>query len=97
MNIELLDEYITWSYETFGKESWTQVFKKLKYEELDEFKDATIVKGREQQAEELADCFFLLFKIAYLRGFKIEDIEAAMAAKLIELHNREYKNGKRVR
>ena len=97
MNQQLLDEYFTWSKETFGEEKWIQTLKKLKYEELDEFKEATIIKGREQQAEELADCFFLLFKIAYLRRFTIEDIEAAMAAKLIELHNREYKNGKRVK
>jgi hypothetical protein len=38
-----------------------------------------------------------MFKMAHLTGFNVADIEAAMAKKLIELHNRTYENGKRIK
>jgi hypothetical protein len=38
-----------------------------------------------------------MFKMAHLTGFNLEDIEAAMAKKLIELHTRTYENGKRIK
>jgi hypothetical protein len=50
--------------------------------------------GRNEQADELADCFLLMFKMAHLTGFNVEDIEAAMAKKLIELNTRTYIKGK---
>ena len=97
MNQELIDEYIQWSQETFGNERWIDAAKKLCYEEIWEFRKAVILESRERQADELADCFLLLFKVAHLNGFNVEDIEAAMAGKLIELHNRKYNNGKRIK
>ena len=97
MNQKILDEYFAWSKETFGEEKWLNTLLKVRSEEIWELRDAVILKGKHEQAEELADCFLLMFKTAHLLGFNLEDIEAAMAKKLIELHNREYKNGKRVR
>jgi NTP pyrophosphatase (non-canonical NTP hydrolase) len=97
MNQKLIDEYIQWSKDTFGNENWLVVLSKLRNEEVWEFRKAVVLDGRNEQADELADCFFLLFKMAHLTGFNLEDIEAAMAKKLIELHTRKYENGKRVR
>jgi hypothetical protein len=70
---------------------------KLRSDEIWEFREAIVLKGKAEQAEELADCFLLLFKAAHLTGFNVADIESAMAKKLIELHNRTYENGKRIR
>jgi predicted house-cleaning noncanonical NTP pyrophosphatase (MazG superfamily) len=97
MNQKLIDEYIQWSKDTFGNENWLVVLSKLRNEEVWEFRKAVVLDGRTEQADELADCFFLLFKMAHLTGFNVEDIEAAMAKKLIELHTRTYENGKRIR
>ena len=97
MNQLLIDEYIQWSQDTFGDEHWLNVLMKLRSDEIWEFREAIVLKGKPEQAEELADCFLLLFKVAHLTGFNVEDIEAAMAKKLIELHNRTYENGKRVK
>ena len=97
MNQELLNEYFQWSQDTFGDEHWLNVLMKLRSDEIWEFREAIVLKGKPEQAEELADCFLLLFKAARLTGFNLEDIEAAMAKKLIELHNRTYENGKRVK
>ncbi len=57
-----------------------------------EFREAIVLKGNAEQAEELADCFLLLFKAAHLTGFNVADIEAAMAKKLIELHRLKHNN-----
>jgi hypothetical protein len=38
-----------------------------------------------------------MFKMAHLTGFNLEDIEAAMAKKLIELNTRTYIEGKRIK
>ena len=97
MNQALIDEYIQWSHDTFGDERWLDVLSKLRNEEVWEFRKAVVLDGRTEQADELADCFFLMFKMAHLTGFNLEDIEAAMAKKLIELHNRKYENGKRIK
>jgi predicted house-cleaning noncanonical NTP pyrophosphatase (MazG superfamily) len=97
MNQELLNEYFNWSKDTFGEEHYLNVLMKLRSDEIWEFREAIVLKGKPEQAEELADCFLLLFKAAHLTGFNLADIEAAMAKKLIELHNRTYENGKRVR
>ena len=97
MNQELLNEYFQWSKDTFGDEHWLNVLMKLRSDEIWEFREAIVLKGKPEQAEELADCFLLLFKAAHLTGFDLEDIEAAMAKKLIELHTRKYENGKRIR
>ncbi len=97
MNQELLNEYFQWSKDTFGDEHYLNVLMKLRSDEIWEFREAIVLKGKPEQAEELADCFLLLFKAANLTGFNLEDIEAAMAKKLIELHNRTYENGKRVK
>jgi NTP pyrophosphatase (non-canonical NTP hydrolase) len=96
MNQELIDEYIRWSKDTFGDENWINVLSKLRTEEVWEFREAVVLKNKEQQLEELADCFFLLFKLAHLTGFNIEDIESGMATKLIKLHSRQYVNGKKI-
>ena len=97
MNQQLINEYIQWSKDTFGDEHWLNVLMKLRSDEIWEFREAIVLKGKPEQAEELADCFLLLFKVAHLTGFNVEDIEAAMAKKLIEFHNRTYENGKRVK
>jgi NTP pyrophosphatase (non-canonical NTP hydrolase) len=100
MNQELIDEYIQWSKDTFGNEDWQRTLAKLQNEELNELSEAIIFssRGRQDIANELADCFLLLFKVAHLNGFNVEDIESAMASKLIELHNRKYEpNGKRIK
>jgi hypothetical protein len=97
MNQKLIDEYIQWSKETFGNENWLVVLSKLRNEEVWEFRKAVVLDGRNEQADELADCFLLMFKMAHLTGFNVADIEAAMANKLIELHNRTYENGKRIK
>jgi phosphoribosyl-ATP pyrophosphohydrolase len=97
MNQQLIDEYIQWSHDTFGDERWLDVLSKLRHEEVWEFRKAVVLDGRTEQADELADCFFLMFKMAHLTGFNLEDIEAAMAKKLIELHTRKYENGKRIK
>jgi predicted house-cleaning noncanonical NTP pyrophosphatase (MazG superfamily) len=97
MNQLLINEYIQWSQETFGDERWLDVLSKLRNEEVWEFRKAVVLDGRNEQADELADCFLLMFKMAHLTGFNVEDIEAAMAKKLIELHTRKYENGKRIK
>lgn len=93
----MIDEYIQWGKDTFGEEYWLNVLMKLRSDEIWELREAIVLKGKPEQAEELADCFLLLFKAAHLIGFSVEDIEAAMAKKLIELHNRTYENGKRIK
>jgi hypothetical protein len=97
MNQKLVDEYIQWSKETFGDERWLDVLSKLRNEEVWEFRKAVVLDSRNEQADELADCFFLMFKMAHLTGFNVADIEAAMAMKLIELHNRKFVDGKRIK
>jgi NTP pyrophosphatase (non-canonical NTP hydrolase) len=99
MNQELVNEYIQWSQETFGNEDWQQTLAKLQNEEINELSEAILFKPwKKDTANELADCFLLLFKVAHLNGFNVADIEAEMAGKLIELHNRRYEpNGKRIR
>jgi NTP pyrophosphatase (non-canonical NTP hydrolase) len=97
MNQLLINEYIQWSQETFGNEWWDSVLAKLQNEELNELNEAIVFKDRKERGKELADCFLLLFKVAHLNGFNVEDIEVAMAGKLIELHNRKYENGKRIK
>jgi NTP pyrophosphatase (non-canonical NTP hydrolase) len=97
MNQLIINEYIQWSKDTFGDERWLDVLSKLRNEEVWEFRKAVVLDGRTEQADELADCFFLMFKMAHLTGFDLEDIEAAMAKKLIELHNRTYIEGKRIK
>jgi len=98
MNQNLIDEYMNWSKETFGNEDWQQTLAKLQNEEINELGEEIMFGHREHKGEELADCFLLLFKVAHLNGFNVADIEAAMAGKLIELHNRKYEpNGKRIR
>ncbi len=97
MNQLLIDEYIQWGKDTFGEEYWLNVLMKLRSDEIWELREAIVLKGKPEQAEELADCFLLLFKAAHLIGFNVADIEAAMAKKLIELHNRTYDNGKRIK
>jgi NTP pyrophosphatase (non-canonical NTP hydrolase) len=98
MNQNLIDEYINWSKETFPNECWGDALGKLQNEELNELNEAIAFKNRKERGKELADCFLLLFKVAHLNGFNVADIEAEMAAKLIELHNRRYEpNGKRIR
>jgi len=97
MNQKMIDEYIQWGKDTFGEEYWLNVLMKLRSDEIWELREAIVLKGKPEQAEELADCFLLLFKVAHLTGFNVEDIEAAMAKKLIELHTRTYENGKRIK
>jgi NTP pyrophosphatase (non-canonical NTP hydrolase) len=97
MNQLLINEYIQWSEATFGQEYYLNVLMKLRSDEIWELRDAMVLKDRDNQAEELADCFLLLFKIAHLNGFNISDIEQAMAMKLIELHNRKFVDGKRIK
>jgi NTP pyrophosphatase (non-canonical NTP hydrolase) len=97
MNQILINEYIQWSKDTFGNEDWQQTLAKLQNEEINELGEAILFKNRNEVGKELADCFLLLFKVAYLNGFNVDDIEEAMAGKLIELHNRTYDNGKRIK
>jgi len=100
MNQLLINEYIQWSKDTFGNEDWLLTLEKLRNEEISELGEAIMFssRGRQDIANELADCFLLLFKVAHLNGFNVADIEAAMASKLIELHNRKYEpNGKRIK
>jgi NTP pyrophosphatase (non-canonical NTP hydrolase) len=98
MNQEFVNEYIQWSKETFGNEDWQQTLAKLQNEEINELSEAILFKNRNEVGKELSDCFLLLFKVAHLNGFNVADIEAEMAGKLIELHNRRYEpNGKRIR
>jgi NTP pyrophosphatase (non-canonical NTP hydrolase) len=98
MNQDLINEYIQWSKDTFPTECWDSVLAKLQNEELNELNEAIAFKNRKERGNELADCFLLLFKVAHLNGFNLEDIEEAMAGKLIELHNRRYEpNGKRIK
>jgi NTP pyrophosphatase (non-canonical NTP hydrolase) len=97
MNQILINEYIQWSQDTFGIEYWQFTLAKLQYEELNELSEAISFKNKKEVGKELADCFLLLFKVAHLNGFNVADIEEAMAGKLIELHNRKYENGKRIR
>jgi len=98
MNQNLINEYIQWSKDTFGNEDWQRTLAKLQNEEINELGEAIMFGYREHKGQELADCFLLLFKVAHLNGFNVADIEAAMAGKLIELHNRRYEpNGKRIR
>ena len=98
MNQLLVNEYIQWSKDTFGSEKWLDSLLKLRHEELWELRNAIELESKQNQAAELADCFLLLFKVAHLNGFNVADIEAAMASKLIELHNRKYEpNGKRIK
>jgi NTP pyrophosphatase (non-canonical NTP hydrolase) len=97
MNQILINEYIQWSKDTFGIEYWQFTLAKLQYEELNELSEAISFKNKKEVGKELADCFLLLFKVAHLNGFNVADIEEAMAGKLIELHNRKYENGKRIR
>ena len=98
MNQELINEYIQWSKDTFGNEDWQRTLAKLQNEEINELSEAILFKDKKEVGQELADCFLLLFKVAHLNGFNVADIEAEMAGKLIELHNRRYEpNGKRIR
>jgi NTP pyrophosphatase (non-canonical NTP hydrolase) len=98
MNQNLIDEYIQWSQETFGNEDWQRTLAKLQNEEINELGEAILFKNRKEVGKELADNFLLLFKVARLNGFNVADIEAEMAGKLIELHNRKYElNGKRIK
>jgi NTP pyrophosphatase (non-canonical NTP hydrolase) len=98
MNQDLINEYIQWSKDTFGNEDWLLTLEKLRNEEISELGEAIMFKNRNEVGKELADCFLLLFKVAHLNGFNVADIEAEMAGKLIELHNRKYEpNGKRIR
>jgi NTP pyrophosphatase (non-canonical NTP hydrolase) len=98
MNQLLINEYIQWSKETFGNEDWQQTLAKLQNEEINELSEAILFKDKNEVGKELADCLLLLFKVAHLNGFNVADIEAAMAGKLIELHNRRYEpNGKRIK
>jgi NTP pyrophosphatase (non-canonical NTP hydrolase) len=98
MNQILIDEYMNWSKDTFPNEWWGDALGKLQNEELNELNEAIVFKNRKERGKELADCFLLLFKVAHLNGFNVADIEAEMAGKLIELHNRRYEpNGKRIR
>jgi NTP pyrophosphatase (non-canonical NTP hydrolase) len=99
MNQLLINEYIQWSQDTFGNEYWEFTLDKLQNEEINELSEAILFKPwKKDTANELADCFLLLFKVAHLNGFNVADIEEAMAGKLIELHNRRYEpNGKRIR
>ena len=99
MNQLLINEYIQWSQDTFGSEDWQRTLAKLQNEEINELSEAIMFKSwKKDTANELADCFLLLFKVAHLNGFNVADIEAAMAGKLIELHNRRYEpNGKRIK
>jgi NTP pyrophosphatase (non-canonical NTP hydrolase) len=98
MNQLLINEYIQWSKDTFGNEDWQQTLAKLQNEELNELSEAIAFKDKKEVGKELADCFLLLFKVAELNGFNVADIEAEMAGKLIELHNRRYEaNGKRIK
>jgi NTP pyrophosphatase (non-canonical NTP hydrolase) len=98
MNQLLVNEYIQWSKDTFGNECWLDSLLKLRHEELWELRNAIELESKQNQANELADCFLLLFKVAHLNGFNVADIEAAMAGKLIKLHNRKYEpNGKRIK
>jgi NTP pyrophosphatase (non-canonical NTP hydrolase) len=98
MNQLLINEYMNWSKETFPNEWWGDALGKLQNEEINELGEAILFKNRNEVGKELADCFLLLFKVAHLNGFKVADIEAEMAGKLIELHNRRYEpNGKRIK
>lgn len=98
MNQDLINEYINWSKETFPNEWWGDALGKLQNEEINELSEAILFSNRSDKGNELADCFLLLFKVAHLNGFNVADIEAEMAAKLIELHNRRYEpNGKRIK
>jgi NTP pyrophosphatase (non-canonical NTP hydrolase) len=97
MNQLLINEYIQWSKDTFGNEYWQFTLAKLQYEELNELSEAIAFKNKKEVGKELADCFLLLFKVAHLNGFNVADIEEAMEGKLIELHNRKYENGKRIK
>jgi NTP pyrophosphatase (non-canonical NTP hydrolase) len=98
MNQLLINEYMNWSKDTFPNECWDSVLAKLQNEELNELNEAIAFKNRKERGKELADCFLLLFKVAELNGFNVADIEAAMAGKLIKLHNRKYEpNGKRIK
>jgi NTP pyrophosphatase (non-canonical NTP hydrolase) len=97
MNQNLIDEYINWSKETFPNEWWGDALGKLQNEEINELGEAIMFGYREHKGKELADCFLLLFKVAHLNEFNVADIEAEMAGKLIELHNRKYENGKRIK
>jgi NTP pyrophosphatase (non-canonical NTP hydrolase) len=97
MNQQLLNEYIQWSQDTFGNEKWLDLLLKLRHEELWELRNAIELESKQNQAAELADCFLLLFKVAHLNGFNVEYIEVAMECKLIEVHNRKYNNGKRIK
>jgi hypothetical protein len=98
MNQNLIDEYIQWSKETFPNERCVDTLVKLQDEEINELGEAIMFGFREHKGQELADCFLLLFKVAHFNGFNVADIEAAMASKLIELHNRKYEpNGKRIK
>ena len=98
MNQLLINEYIQWSKDTFGNEDWQQTLAKLQNEEINELGEAILFKDKKEVGQELADCFLLLFKVAHLNGFNVDDIEAKMVGKLIELHNRKYEpNGKRIR
>jgi NTP pyrophosphatase (non-canonical NTP hydrolase) len=98
MNQLLINEYIQWSQDTFGNEDWEFTLAKLQNEEINELSEAIMFKDRKEVGKELADNFLLLFKVAQLIGFNVADIEAEMAGKLIELHNRRYEpNGKRIK
>jgi NTP pyrophosphatase (non-canonical NTP hydrolase) len=97
MNQLLINEYIQWSQDTFGNEDWEFTLAKLQNEEINELSEAILFSSKKEVGNELADCFLLLFKVAHLNGFNVADIEAEMAGKLIELHNRRYEpNGKRI-
>jgi NTP pyrophosphatase (non-canonical NTP hydrolase) len=97
MNQLLINEYMNWSKETFPNEWWGDALGKLQNEEINELGEAIMFKDKKEVGKELADNFLLLFKVAHLNGFNVADIEAEMAGKLIELHNRTYQNGKRIK
>jgi NTP pyrophosphatase (non-canonical NTP hydrolase) len=96
MNQETINEYLQWSEDTFGKENWINVLSKLRTEEVWELREAIVLKGKEEQSEEIADCFLLLFKVAHLTGFNLDEIEKAIEKKLNILKQRKYKNGEKI-
>lgn len=96
MNQKTIDEYLQWSKDTFGDENWINVLSKLRTEEIWEFRKAVVLEGKEEQKEEMADCFFLLIKAAHIVGINIQDIEQAMHKKLEILKQRKYENGRKV-
>ncbi len=49
MNQKLIDEYIQWSKDTFGDEHYLNVLMKLRSNEIWEFREAIVLKGKAEQ------------------------------------------------